>query len=150
KELPEAEVVHQAQLVGGEGAPRVMDRDRPAGLAAVGVALVHRDAAELVLECFHRVEHRGRPIADAGVQAPAGGDQQREASASFLVTDADVAFFIKRHVSLSLHNVVSSSRAGTWRRRSVTGTSVPECADRALAVALSVDGRGYHTIRSQH
>src|SRR5262249_55690516 len=118
--------------------------------AAVGVALVHRDAAELVLEFFHRVEHRGRPIADAGVQAPAWGDQQREASASFLVTDADVALFIKRHVSLSLHSVVSSSRTGTWRRRSVTGTSVPECADRALAVALSVDGRRYHTIRSQH
>src|SRR2546427_10678216 len=38
-----------------------------------------------------------------------------------------------------------ASRAGTWRRRSVTGASVPECADRALAGALSVDGRGYHT-----
>ena len=44
------EMVHQPELVVGEGVPRVVDRDRAGGLAAVGVALVHRDAAELVLE----------------------------------------------------------------------------------------------------
>jgi hypothetical protein len=109
EEFPDAEVVHQPQLVGGEGAPRVVDGDRPAGLAAVRVALVHRDAAEVVLELLHGIEHRGGPIADAGVQASTGGDQQREAGASLLVADADVALFIKRHGSLyfSLHSVAS-------------------------------------------
>ena len=95
-------MVHQPQLVVGEGAPRVGDRDRSTGLAAVGVALVHGNAAEVVLERLHGVEHRGRPIADAGIQAPAGGDQKREAGASLLVADTDVALLIKRHGSLSL------------------------------------------------
>src|SRR5437899_9439925 len=45
EELADAEVVHQAQLVVGEGAPGVLDRDRPRGFSAVRVALVHRDAA---------------------------------------------------------------------------------------------------------
>src|SRR5712691_733543 len=79
EELPYAEVIHQPELVVGEGSPRVVDRDRSAGLAAVRVALVHRNAAKFVLEFLHGVEHRGRPIADAGVQAPTGGDQKREA-----------------------------------------------------------------------
>ena len=47
EELLDAEVIHQPELVVGEGAPGVVDRDRAAGLAAVGVALVHRDAAEI-------------------------------------------------------------------------------------------------------
>ena len=101
EELPDAEVIHEPELVVGEGAPGVVDRDRAAGLAAVGVALIHRDAAEVVRELLHRVDHRGRPVADAGVQAPTGGDQQREAGAGFLIANADVALFVKRHGSLS-------------------------------------------------
>src|SRR5207248_6087682 len=89
-----------------EGAPGVVDRDRAARFAAVGVALVHRDAAEIVLELLHRVDHRGRPVADTGVQAPTGGDQQWEAGASLLVADADVALVVERHGSLSLSSVV--------------------------------------------
>ena len=50
EELADAEVVHQSQLVVGESAPRVIDRDRSRGFAARGVALVHGDAAEVVLE----------------------------------------------------------------------------------------------------
>src|SRR5260370_35692365 len=106
RSLADAEVVHQPQLVVGEGAPRVIDRDRAAGFAAIGVALVHRDAAEIVLEGLRGVKHCGGPIADPGVQAPAGGDQQREAGAGVLVADADVALLIKRHGSLSLHSVM--------------------------------------------
>jgi hypothetical protein len=102
KELPDAEVVHQPELVLREGTPGVVDRDRPTRLAAVGVALIHRDAAKVVLERFHGVEHSGGPIADAGVQAPTGGDQQWEAGAGLLVADADVALVVKRHGSLSL------------------------------------------------
>src|SRR5262249_20217935 len=49
---------------------------------------------------------RGRPVTDAGVQAPTGGDQQREARASLLVADADVALVVEWHGSLSLHSVV--------------------------------------------
>jgi len=76
EELLDAEVIHQPELVVGEGAPGVVDRNRAARFAAVGVALVHRDAAEIVFKLLHRVDHRGRPVADAGVQAPTGGDQQ--------------------------------------------------------------------------
>ena len=54
EELADAEMVHQSQLIVGEGIPRVVDRDRACGFAAVGVALVHRDAAEVVLEGVHR------------------------------------------------------------------------------------------------
>src|SRR5712692_8983712 len=97
EELSDAEVVHQSQLIVGKGYPRVIDRNRAAGFTAVRVALVHRDAAELVFESLHGVEHCGGPIADAGVQAPAGGEQQREAGASLFVADADVAFFVERH-----------------------------------------------------
>src|SRR5260370_26014271 len=111
EEFTNAEMVHQPQLVVGEGVPRVAGRDRAAGLAAVRVALVHRDAAEVVFEDLHRVEHCGRPIADPRVQAPAGGDQQRKTGANFLVADANVAFFVERHGNSSLPNVVTRMRA---------------------------------------
>jgi hypothetical protein len=101
EELRDAEVVHQPQLVVGEGAPRVVDRDRAARFAAIGVALIHRDAAEVVLERRHRIKHGGRPIGDARVQAAAGGDQQGEAGAGLLVADADLALLKKRHDSFS-------------------------------------------------
>ena len=90
-------MIHQPELVVGERIPRVVDRHRAGRFAAIGVALVHGDAAEVVLEHLHRVEHRGRPVADAGVQAAARGDQQRKAGAGFLIADADVAFLIERH-----------------------------------------------------
>src|SRR5437868_7665662 len=60
---------------------------------------------EVVLERFHRIEHRSRPIADPRVQAPAGGDQEREAGAGLLVADPNVAIFVERHGILSLHCV---------------------------------------------
>src|SRR5215510_337746 len=52
--------------------PHPPSYDRAARFAAVGVALVHRDAAEVRRERLHHVDHRGRPGADAGVQAPPG------------------------------------------------------------------------------
>jgi hypothetical protein len=42
------------------------------------------------------------PIADKGIQPPAGGDQKGEARAGLCVTDADIALFIKRLEILSL------------------------------------------------
>src|SRR5262249_38854163 len=125
EELVDPEVIHQPELVVGERLPGVVDRHGAGRLAAIGVALVHRDAAEVVLKCFHRVDHRVRPIADAGVQAPTGGDQQREAGARLLVADADVALVIKRHGSLSLQSVdagdarAATSRARPWSRRAI-------------------------------
>src|SRR5436309_16104324 len=94
EELLHAEVVHQPQLVVREDAPGVAGRNRSRGLAAVRIALIHRDAAEVALEHFHRVEHRGRPVAHAGVQAPAGGDAQWEARANHLVAHADVSLLL--------------------------------------------------------
>src|SRR5580700_3621179 len=90
-------MVHQPKLVIGEGVPRVVGRHRTRGLAAIGIALVHRDAAEVVLEFFHRVDYRGRPIADARIEAAARSDQQREAGAGLLVANTNVTLLIKRH-----------------------------------------------------
>ena len=101
KEFADAEVIHQPKLVVGERIPRVIDRHRAGRFATVGVALVHRDAMEVVFKGLHRVEYGGRPIADPRVQAPAGGDQERETGAGLLVADADVALLIKRHGSFS-------------------------------------------------
>src|SRR3989449_4380882 len=111
EELVDPEVIHQSELVVGECLPGVVDRHGAGGLAAIGVALVHRDAAEVVRERLHRVDHRGWPVADAGVQAPTGGDQQREAGARLLIADADVALVVERHGSLSLSSVVLCGRS---------------------------------------
>src|SRR4029077_4540915 len=100
EELLRAEVVHQPQLVIREGAPGGAGRNRPRGFAAVRIALIHRDAAEVALERYHRIEDRGGPVAHAGVQAPAGSDEQWEARANRFVADADVTLFIERHGSL--------------------------------------------------
>src|SRR6266852_3805016 len=49
------------------------------------------------LERLHRVEDRGRPIADPRIQSAAGGNQEREAAARLLVANADIAFLIEWH-----------------------------------------------------
>src|SRR5215472_10948376 len=100
EEFADPEMVHQPKLVVGKGVPPVVDRHRSGRLAAIGVTLVHRDAAEVVLEFFHRVDCGGRPVADARIEPAAGSDQQREAPADLLVADADVSFLIERHGSL--------------------------------------------------
>src|SRR5687767_7698525 len=97
KKLPDPKMVHQAQLVVGKCVPRVGGRNRAGGLAAVRVALIHRDAAKLVLEYLHRVENRSAPIADARVKPAAGDEEQGEAGTSFLITNSDIAFLVKRH-----------------------------------------------------
>src|SRR4029077_8867533 len=80
----------------GKGAPRVVDRDRASRFAVISIALVHRDTAEVALEFLRRVEHGRWPFCHARVQAPSGGDQQREAGAHLLVADPDIAFLIER------------------------------------------------------
>ena len=141
EELVDAEVIHQPELVVGEGPPGVVDRHGAGGLAAIGVALVHRDAAEVVRECFHGVDHRGRPVADAGVQAPTGGDQQWEAGASLLVADADVALVIERHGSLSLPSVVCCGRARLDEPREPLESSRHYSATAARWRAMKIRGR---------
>ena len=102
-------MVHQPELIVCEGVPRIVNRHRARRLAAIGVALVHRDAMEVVLKGLHRVEHGGRPIADLRVQAAPGGDQQWEAGACLLVADTNVTFFVERHGSFSLHSMMHGS-----------------------------------------
>ena len=94
KELADAEMVHQAELVVGERAPGIVDRHRAGGLAARGVTLVHGDDAEVVLELLRNVDHRVRPDRDARVQAATGRGQQRKAGADLGVADADVALLV--------------------------------------------------------
>jgi hypothetical protein len=118
--LADAEVIHQRKLIVGECVPRIVDRHRAGGFAAGGVALVHGDAAEVVLEMLHHVDDRVRPIADPRVQATARGGQQREAGTDLLVADADVAFFVERESSSSLPSLLLSKharRCGQSRRR---------------------------------
>ena len=50
-------MIHQPKLVVGERIPRVIDRHGAGRLAAVGVALVHGDAAEVVLERLGLLEY---------------------------------------------------------------------------------------------
>ena len=90
------QVIHQADVVVGVGVPRPIDLERAGGLAAIGVAQVGADAAELVLELRERVE--GIAVVEQGgrrVQAAAGDEQQREARALFLVADADRPFLVE-------------------------------------------------------
>src|ERR1700682_2859465 len=87
EKLPDPKMVHQSQLVVGKCVPWIGGRDWAGGLAAVRVALIHRDAAKLVLEYLHRVENRSAPIAYARVQAAAGDEEQGKAAPSFLVTN---------------------------------------------------------------
>ena len=101
-ELPDAQVIHQAELVVGVRVPGPVDLERAGGLAAVGVAQIRRDHAVLALELLHRVEGVVREARDRRVQPAAGDDHQREAGADLLVVDADVSSFIKRHGNLSL------------------------------------------------
>src|SRR6516165_4358421 len=69
----------------------------PVDSPPLALRLVHRDAAELLFESLHGVEHCGGPIAETGVQTSAAGDQQRKAGAGLFVADADVTFFVERH-----------------------------------------------------
>jgi Protein of unknown function (DUF3363) len=55
EKLADAEVIHQPELIVGEGVPRIVDRHRAGGFAATGVALVHGDDAEVVLEFLRDV-----------------------------------------------------------------------------------------------
>src|SRR5437763_12512798 len=78
---------------------------------------------EIVLERLHRVEHRGRPIADPRIQTSAGGDQQWEAGAGLLVADPNIASFVERHGGISFLN-------GSIREFSPIFVSAqPRCAD---------------------
>src|SRR5262249_39779484 len=137
----------QPQLVVREATPRVADGNRPRGLAAVRVALVHRDAAEVVLERFHRVEHRGRPVAHARVQAPTGRDEQREARADHLVADPNITFFVERHGGLLRHlrgasYVIGRVRSG-YAASPTVGALLLSNAAASLATAVPSKKRGF-------
>ena len=89
------------KLVVGEGAPGVINLDRAGGLATVGVALVHGDAAEVVLENLHGVEHLAGPAAHDGVKAAARGHQQGETGPDLIVVDSNIASLVKTAIAVS-------------------------------------------------
>jgi hypothetical protein len=95
EELADAQRIHHAELVVGERAPGIVDRQRASGLAAGRVALIHGDHAEVVLELLGNVDNRARPDADVRVQPAAGRGQEREARADLGVADAHVATLIE-------------------------------------------------------
>jgi hypothetical protein len=116
-ELRDAQVIHEPEVVVGVGIPRAIDCERAGGLAAIGVAQIRRDHAMLALEFLHWVEGVVREARDRGVQPAAGDDQQREAGADLLIVDADVAFLIKWHDSLSWHSVMFRVRSRIGQTR---------------------------------
>src|SRR5882724_5784468 len=101
QELPDAQVIHQAELVVGVCVPGPVDLQRAGGLAGVGVAQVRRDAAVLALELLPGVEGVVLEGRERGVQPAARDDHQREVGADRLVVNANVSLLIKRHLSLS-------------------------------------------------
>src|SRR5690606_21467516 len=121
------EVVHQAELVVGEGVPRPVDLERAERLAVVGVAQVQCDAAVRVRELFQRIERRlraARPASgqrrDRRVEAAARQDQQRKAGPGFLVMKADGTAFAERHYAPPLSCVPDTLRKrhpNPWRSR---------------------------------
>src|SRR5262245_38632659 len=128
-------VIHQAELIVGIGVPWPVHFQRPCGLAALGIAQIGRDHAELVLELVERVERVGREARDRGVQPATGDDQQREAGTNLLIVDADVAFLVKWHGSLSLHSVVFCVRSRIAQTREPR-----ECAERHRCAAPRLCG----------
>ena len=95
-EFPDAEVIHQADMVVSIGVPGPVRFERARGLSVLGVAQIRRDNAELPLELVDGVEGVGREPRDRRVQPAARDHQQRETGAGFFKMDADVAFFVER------------------------------------------------------
>src|SRR5678816_3482976 len=98
QELPDAQVVHQPELVVGVGVPGAIDLQRASGLAGIRIAQVGADAAEVALVPLHGVEGRGGlPGREGRVEAPAGDEEQGKAGADLPVVDADGASLVERH-----------------------------------------------------
>ena len=94
----DAEMVHQADMVVGEGVPRPVGLQRPARLAGDRVAQVGRDGAEGVAEFLGCVERMGGvEPGDGRVETAARDHHQRETGAPLLVVDANRTLFIERH-----------------------------------------------------
>src|SRR6266536_299225 len=99
-------------MVIGIGIPRPIDLERAGGLTATGVAHVREDAAIFSLELFDRIKRSAaHQPGDRRVQSPAGDEQQREAGAGLLVSDANAAFFVERHGSSSLFSLLQTLAA---------------------------------------
>ena len=133
KNLSDAEMVHHAELIVGERAPRIVDRDRAGGLAARGVALVHGDHAEVALELLRDVDHRARPDGDGRVQPAAGRRQQREARADLGVADADAALLVESDLGAR-----RQSRNGPGRRACANTCGAALAAAAAAPVVRTV------------
>src|SRR5438128_7626849 len=134
-EFPDAEMIHQAEMIVGISVPWPVHFKRPRGLAALGVAQIGRDNAELALELVERVERVGREARDRGVQPATGDDQQREAGTDLLIVDADVALLIQWHGSLSSHSVVFHVRSHIAQTREPL-----ECSERHRCAAPRLYG----------
>jgi hypothetical protein len=97
----DAQMVEERDVVGGVAIPAVLRGDRGARLAA-GIALVHRDDAELVGELGGRVDRRRglAPDIDDRLQPRRRKSQDRETLAELLVIDARAVLFEARHVGV--------------------------------------------------
>ena len=98
-------MVHQADMVVGIGVPRPAGLERPSRLAALGVAQIGGNDAELVREFVEWVERMRLQARDGRVEPTARDHQQRKPGPGLLVMDADVALFIERHKCFLLPRV---------------------------------------------
>ena len=83
RNLLDAQVVHQPEMVVGVGVPGPVDLDRAGRLAAVGVAQIGRDAAVLVGESLIGLKGWRCEARDGRIQPAARDDQQRKATGFF-------------------------------------------------------------------
>ena len=116
--LFDAQVVQQPKLVVGVSIPGAVYLQWPGGLAAVGIAKVCGDNAEVVPVGIHGVEgHRRIQRGNAGIESAARNDHQWKSRTGFFVVDTGGASFVERHgVSpLSVNgkaDLISSETAG--------------------------------------
>ena len=116
----DAQMIEQRDMVGGVGVPAVLRRDRRARLAA-GIALIHRDDAELAGEFGRRVDRRRglAPHLDHRLQSGRREGQDRESLTELLVMDPGTVVFKAWHlVLLHARSLPACSPVRQARRRS--------------------------------
>src|SRR5262249_16357017 len=120
------ELIQHTQMVVSVGIPGAVDLKRAGGLAAVGIAQVGGDAAELALEFRDWIERPAGETGERRIQSTAGNEQQRKAGPVLLKADADGALFVESH-GFSLAGLLSKHAwcCGHRGRRDAGGQNIP-------------------------
>src|SRR5436190_21116876 len=91
-------MIHQPDMIIGEGIPGAVDFQRSRRLSCNGVAQIRGDTAVLALKFLDRIERvAALQAGNRGIQSPARDDEQRKTRTGFFVIDANGTFFIEGH-----------------------------------------------------